>query len=104
MPWCGAGRREAASSVAPISTPISALPAYLPHVPRHPPPTGDHREMSRCLFCTLVAEGDHVHKADGFVAIRDLHPLAETHLLVLPERHVDTFKDVAAFSPEESAQ
>ena len=23
---------------------------------------------------------------------------------MLPERHVDTFKDVAAFSPEESAQ
>ena len=25
-----------------------------------------------CLFCKLVAEGDHVAKADGFVAIRDI--------------------------------
>ena len=57
-----------------------------------------------CLFCSLVAEGDHVHKSDGFVAIRDLNPLAETHLLVLPERHVDTFRDVAAFPPEEAAR
>jgi histidine triad (HIT) family protein len=54
-----------------------------------------------CLFCRLVAEGDHVHAADGFVAIRDINPLAETHLLVLPERHVDTFRDVGAFPDEE---
>ena len=41
-----------------------------------------------CLFCRLVREGDHVARADGFVAIRDVNPQAETHLLVLPERHV----------------
>ena len=57
-----------------------------------------------CLFCGLVAEGDHVHTADGFVAIRDIEPLAETHLLVLPERHVDTFRDVGDFPPEEAAR
>jgi histidine triad (HIT) family protein len=55
-----------------------------------------------CLFCSLAREGDHVAKADGFVAIRDINPQAETHLLVLPERHVDTFRDVAAFPPEEA--
>jgi histidine triad (HIT) family protein len=54
-----------------------------------------------CLFCKLVAEGDHVHAADGFVAIRDINPLAETHLLVLPERHVDTFREVGEFPDEE---
>jgi histidine triad (HIT) family protein len=57
-----------------------------------------------CLFCKLVAEGDHVRRADGFVAIRDINPMAETHLLVLPERHVDTFKDVAAFPDEEAGR
>jgi histidine triad (HIT) family protein len=55
-----------------------------------------------CLFCRLVREGDHVKKGDGFVAIRDINPKAETHLLVLPERHVDTFNDVAEFPPEEA--
>ena len=55
-----------------------------------------------CLFCRLVREGDHVAKTDGFVAVRDINPKAETHLLVLPERHVDTFKDVAAFPAEEA--
>ncbi len=60
--------------------------------------------MSRpdCLFCRLVAEGDHVRAADGFVAIRDVAPKAPVHLLVLPERHVDTFRDVGEFPPEEA--
>jgi histidine triad (HIT) family protein len=57
-----------------------------------------------CLFCRLVAEGEHVHSGDGFVAIRDINPLAETHLLVLPERHVDTFRDVDAFPDDEAAR
>ena len=57
-----------------------------------------------CLFCQLVAEGDHVRRAEGFVAIRDINPISETHLLVLPERHVDTFQDVADFPDEEAAR
>lgn len=55
-----------------------------------------------CLFCALVREGDHVHAADGFVAIRDIHPQADTHLLVLPARHVDSFREVGEFPPEEA--
>jgi histidine triad (HIT) family protein len=43
-----------------------------------------------------------VRAADGFVAIRDINPKAETHLLVLPERHVETFRDVAEFEPDEA--
>ena len=49
-----------------------------------------------------MREGDHVGKADGFVAIRDINPQAETHLLVLPERHVDTFRDVGEFPADEA--
>jgi histidine triad (HIT) family protein len=55
-----------------------------------------------CLFCRLVREGDHVAKTDGFVAVRDINPKAETHLLVLPERHVESFHDVAEFPPDEA--
>ena len=36
------------------------------------------------------------------MAIPDINPKAETHLLVLPERHVDSFRDVDAFPPEEA--
>ena len=45
-----------------------------------------------------------MHTADGFVAIRDINPLADTHLLVLPVRHVDTFREVDAFPDEEAAR
>jgi histidine triad (HIT) family protein len=55
-----------------------------------------------CLFCRLVAEGEHVRKGDGFVAIRDINPKAPVHLLVLPERHVDTFRDVGEFPADEA--
>jgi histidine triad (HIT) family protein len=55
-----------------------------------------------CLFCSLYAEGDHVRKADGFAAVRDINPKAPIHLLVIPERHVDTFRDVGEFSGEEA--
>ena len=57
-----------------------------------------------CLFCKLVAEGDHVASADGFVAIKDIDPMSETHLLVLPERHIDTFKDIDAFPDDEAGR
>ena len=49
-----------------------------------------------------MRDGDHVAVGDGFVAVRDINPAAETHLLVLPERHVDTFRDVGEFEPDEA--
>jgi histidine triad (HIT) family protein len=49
-----------------------------------------------------VREGEHVHAADGFVAIRDIAPKADTHLLVIPERHVETFREVGEFPPDEA--
>ena len=57
---------------------------------------------SDCLFCRLVSEGDHVRKADGFVAINDINPKAETHLLVIPEKHVPTFREISEFSADEA--
>jgi histidine triad (HIT) family protein len=57
-----------------------------------------------CPFCGLYADGDHVRKADGFAAIRDLNPKAPVHLLVIPERHVATFRDVAEFPDEEAGR
>jgi histidine triad (HIT) family protein len=57
-----------------------------------------------CLFCKLAREGDHVHAADGFAAINDINPQAPVHVLVLPERHVDTFRDVSAFSGDEASR
>ncbi len=57
---------------------------------------------SDCLFCHLYVEGDHVRKTDGFAAIRDIYPKAPVHLLVIPERHVESFRDVGEFGGEEA--
>ena len=54
-----------------------------------------------CLFCQLVRDGDHVASTEGFVAIRDINPQADTHLLVLPERHIDSFHHIAEFTADE---
>ena len=55
-----------------------------------------------CLFCKLYLEGEHVASAPGFVAIRDINPRADVHLLVIPERHVPSFREVGEFPPEEA--
>ncbi len=41
-------------------------------------------------------------RADGFVAVRDIAPKADTHLLVSPERHVESFREIDELSPEEA--
>jgi histidine triad (HIT) family protein len=43
-----------------------------------------------------------VATASGLVALRDINPQAETHLLVIPARHVDTFREVSQFPPDEA--
>jgi histidine triad (HIT) family protein len=54
-----------------------------------------------CLFCKLFRDGDHVASTEGFVAIRDINPQADTHLLVIPERHIASFHDIAEFTADE---
>ena len=49
-----------------------------------------------------MRDGEHVHEADGFVAIRDIAPKADTHLLVLPQRHVSSLREISDFPAEES--
>lgn len=59
-------------------------------------------EVDDCLFCRLFVEGDHVHRGDGFVAIADIAPQARVHLLVIPEHHIGTFREIGEFGAEES--
>jgi histidine triad (HIT) family protein len=58
-----------------------------------------------CVFCRIV-RGDLpatvVHRREGFLAIEDVAPKAPVHVLVLPERHVPTFREVGAFDSSES--
>jgi histidine triad (HIT) family protein len=43
-----------------------------------------------------------VRRGDGFVAIRDIAPKAPTHLLVIPERHVETFREIGELDAGEA--
>ena len=55
-----------------------------------------------CLFCSIVRKGSYVRKEKGFVAIKDINPQAAVHLLVIPERHVDSFREVGEFPSREA--
>ena len=43
-----------------------------------------------------------MRREEGFVAIRDIAPKAPTHLLVIPERHIETFREIAELDADES--
>jgi histidine triad (HIT) family protein len=60
------------------------------------------KRLDGCLFCDIAREGAYVHQAKGFVAINDISPQAPVHILVLPEHHVDTFRDVGDFDAKET--
>ena len=57
-----------------------------------------------CLFCAIARgdiPADIVHRAEGFVAFRDIAPKAPVHVLVIPERHVGSLSEVGGLSAEE---
>ena len=55
-----------------------------------------------CLFCDIIRQGSYVAKTRGFVAINDINPQAETHILVITERHIATFRDVSVLRAGEA--
>lgn len=57
-----------------------------------------------CLFCRLARDGDHVAESEHFVAIRDINPKADVHLLVLPRRHLETFREVGELDAGEAKE
>jgi histidine triad (HIT) family protein len=50
-----------------------------------------------CLFCGIVAgdiPANVIAEGEEWVAFRDLHPQAPTHVLVVPRRHLSTLDDL----------
>jgi histidine triad (HIT) family protein len=60
------------------------------------------KQRDDCLFCSIAREGAYVHQAKGFVAINDINPQAPVHILVIPEHHVDTFREVGELDAKET--
>jgi histidine triad (HIT) family protein len=65
----------------------------------------DREPESDCIFCRIVAgelPATVVNRTDGFIAIEDIAPKADTHLLVIPDRHLESFRVIGTLSAEES--
>ncbi|MBX6351271.1 MAG: histidine triad nucleotide-binding protein [Clostridia bacterium] len=54
--------------------------------------------MADCVFCRIVAgelPARVVYSDDEFLAIRDINPVAPTHVLVIPRAHVARVSELA---------
>ncbi|MDH3586612.1 MAG: histidine triad nucleotide-binding protein [Gammaproteobacteria bacterium] len=50
-----------------------------------------------CLFCKIVngdLGADIVYENESLIAFRDINPIAPTHILLIPRRHVATMNDL----------
>jgi histidine triad (HIT) family protein len=49
--------------------------------------------MSDCIFCKII-KGDipstNVYKDEQVTAFRDINPVAPTHILIVPNKHIDS--------------
>jgi len=46
-----------------------------------------------CVFCKIVsneARAEIVHRDEQVTAFRDIHPVAPTHILIIPNRHIES--------------
>ena len=59
--------------------------------------------MSDCIFCKIIAgksPGEILYQDEQATAFRDIHPVAPTHVLVVPNKHIASVNDLA---PEDEA-
>jgi histidine triad (HIT) family protein len=51
-----------------------------------------------CIFCRIVAgeiPADIVYQDKEFIAFRDIHPQAPTHILIIPKSHISSMTELA---------
>lgn len=49
--------------------------------------------MTGCIFCKIIAEelpSTNVFRDEQVTAFRDLRPAAPTHILIVPNKHIDS--------------
>ncbi len=52
--------------------------------------------MTDCIFCKIARSeipSEKVYENEDLVAVRDIHPAAPTHVLIIPKTHVATLND-----------
>ena len=56
-----------------------------------------------CIFCKILsgeAPASIIYRDEQVTAFRDIHPIAHTHILIIPNRHIDS---VNALEPVDEA-
>ncbi|HWQ84206.1 MAG TPA: histidine triad nucleotide-binding protein [Anaerolineales bacterium] len=59
--------------------------------------------MTDCIFCKIISgeiPGEKLYQDDSVTAFRDLHPVAPTHVLIVPNKHIPSVNEV---SPEDES-
>src|SRR5689334_2016375 len=63
----------------------------------HPRPNGG--SMTDCIFCRIVSgeiPSTNVYRDEHVTAFRDINPAAPTHILIVPNRHIDSVNVLTA--------
>ncbi len=53
--------------------------------------------MPECIFCNIVngqAPATIVYKDEAVTAFRDIHPVAPTHILIVPNKHIISVNEI----------
>jgi histidine triad (HIT) family protein len=53
--------------------------------------------MTNCIFCKIIAgesPGQVLYQDEHVTAFRDAHPVAPTHVLVVPNKHIASVNDL----------
>jgi len=54
--------------------------------------------MEDCLFCKIInkqIKSEFVYEDDDLVCIKDIHPQAPIHLLIISKKHISTVLDIS---------
>lgn len=55
--------------------------------------------MNICTFCKIISgdlPGKIVYQDGETTAFRDIHPVAPTHILIVPNKHIESIKDISS--------
>ena len=50
-----------------------------------------------CIFCKILsgeAPANIIYRDGQVTAFRDIHPIARTHILIIPNRHIDSVNEL----------
>ena len=53
--------------------------------------------MSQCIFCNIVnrlAPATIIYQDEEITAFQDIHPVAPTHILIVPNKHITSVNEI----------